>query len=56
MIDKPIPPQAKVCVRDVLARERAARPVETGRDTVRRPLDGMDERFGYAADSRYLKD
>lgn len=41
---------------DVIAREKAARPVDTGRDILRRPLDGMDERFGFASDSHHLKD
>lgn len=42
-------------VKDVLHRERIARPVDTGRDTLRKPVDGMDERFGFAADSDYLR-
>jgi hypothetical protein len=42
-------------IKDVLDRERAARPVDTGRDTLRKPVDGMDERFGFAADSDYLR-
>lgn len=56
MTDKPLPVPAAPQVRDVLDRVEKARQVATGTDTLRRPLDGMDERFGFAADSRYLKD
>ncbi len=43
-------------LKDIRDRERAARPVEQGRDILEhRPVDGMDERFGFAADSDYLR-
>lgn len=41
---------------DVTQRAKAAQPINAGRDLLRRPVDGMDERFGFASDSRYLKD
>jgi hypothetical protein len=43
-------------LKDVTDRAKAARPIDTGRDILYRPLDGMRERFGFPADSRYLKD
>jgi hypothetical protein len=42
-------------LKDVSDRAKAAHPIETGRDILRRPVDGMDERFGFAADSDYLR-
>ena len=40
---------------DILSRARAAGSVDQGRDLLRRPVDGMDERFGFAADSAHLR-
>lgn len=42
---------------DIISRARAASPISgtAGRDVLRRPVDGMDERFGFPADSDYLR-
>lgn len=46
--------EAAARMKDVTDRAKAARPVDQGADLLRRPVDGMDERFGFPSDSPHL--
>ena len=40
--------------KDITDKAKVARPIDQGADILRRPVDGMDERFGFPSDSPHL--